>query len=790
MRHFKFITADSFDEAGAVLKEAAGKDCAIAGGTDLLGSLKDAILDDAPEALVSIEGIKDSSYIKEEEGCIRIGALTRLAEISDSELLREKLPAVAEAAHSVASPLIRNRATLGGNLCQDVRCWFYRYPHHGGGRLDCLRKGGSECFAIRGDNRYHSVFGGMKAGATPCSVECPAGTDIPGYMEKMRNGDIAAAAEILMQFNPLSMMTSRVCAHTCQTKCNRNSTDQSVSVHAVERALGDYILEHTDDFYSAPKQESGRKVAVAGAGPAGLTAAFYLRKAGHQVTVFDALEEPGGCLMYAIPAFRLPKHYVKEVVGALKKMGVLFRQGVKVGEEIKAEELEKNYDKIFYATGAWGRPVLGFDGEEFTEFGLQFLVDVNKWVMKKQHKEVLVVGGGNVSMDVAITAKRLGAHSVTLACLEERDEMPASVEEIARAEEEGIKIINGYGVKRAICDAGVLTGLELKKCTALRDETGRFNPSYDENDTMTLNSDSVLMAAGQKVDLSFIEEKYNLAVNRGLIKVETETQRTSRGNVFAGGDATTGPTTVIKAIRSGRNAAEAINTEFGIANPMKYSQSGFLKFADGCASMKTAAADIELSASERALDKEDSFSLSGVEAAKEANRCMNCGCYSVNASDLSPVMVALQATIVTNKKSFPAEDLFTTELKAYNKLDADELITEIVLPKLAGYKTHYEKFRMRDSIDFAMASMASVYKLANGIVEDLRIVLGAVAPVPVQAKEAERLLIGKKPTEALAKEAAELAAAGAAGIGHNDYKVKEIKTFVERLVLKMAEESK
>lgn len=785
MKHFNFISAQSFDEAASALTEREDS-ILIAGGTDLLGALKDAILMDPPKTLVSLEDIKDNRYIRDNGENFSIGALTTLSAMSDDAKLREELTAVAEAAHSVASPLIRNRGTLGGNLCQDVRCWFYRYPNHGGGRLECLRKGGNECYAIRGDNRYHSVFGGMKAGATPCSVECPAGTDIPAYMAKVRAKDMAGAARILMQYNPLPMMTSRVCAHTCQTKCNRASSDQSVSIHSVERVVGDYILEHAGDFFKAPSFESGKKIAIAGAGPAGLTAAYYLRQAGHDVTLFDAMEEPGGCLMYAIPAFRLPKKYVRAVVEELKRIGVKFRNNVRIGENITSEELEASFDKVFYATGAWGRPVLGFDGEEFTEFGLQFLVEVNLWVNKKERKEVLVVGGGNVSMDVAITAKRLGAASVTLACLEQRGEMPASAEEIARAEEEGVKIINGYGVKRALYDGGRLKGMVLKRCTALRDETGRFNPSYDEDDTLTLEADSALMAAGQRVDISFLKETYELAKNRGLIKVEDKTQKTSRPNIFAGGDVTTGPTTVIKAIRSGRNAAEAINAELGCIVPEKEGQSGFLHFAAGCAEMKEAVKDLQLSAAERALDREDSFTLSEDDGCREAGRCMNCGCYSVNASDLSTVMVALGAELVTNRRRIPAEDFFTTELKAYDLLEPGEIITEVVIPKKHGYVTHYEKFRLRDSIDFAMTSIAYAYKLdENGCIEDVSIVLGAVAPVPVRAKGAEKLLKGKTPTPELAKKAAEEAATGAEGIGHNNYKVQEIKAFVEKLVLSM-----
>ena len=787
MKHFKFETAASWNEASQALasREEKGRKAIIAGGTDLLGGMKDSIFMDYPAALISLGEIKNAAYIKDEGDSYRIGAMTKLVDIAENADLKEELAILPEAARSVASPLIRNRATIAGNLCQDVRCWFYRYPNHGGGRLECMRKGGCECFAIKGDNRYHSIYGGMKVAETPCQIECPACTDIPAYMARLRAGDVKGAAEILLQANPLPMMTSRVCAHTCQSKCNRCDTDQGVSIHAVERMVGDYILDHLDEYYKAPAKASGKTVGIVGAGPAGLTAAYYLRKAGHEVTVYDALDEPGGCLMYAIPNYRLPKHYVRTLTEAYKKMGVRFVCGAKLGEKVQISELEKQFDKLFIATGAWSRPVLGFDGEEFTEFGLQFLIDVNKWVNKKERKHVLVVGGGNVSMDVAITAKRLGAESVTMACLEQRWEMPASPEEIARAEEEGIKVMPGWGVSRALYEGKTLKGLELKRCTHVKDETGRFNPQYDENDKMSIEADSVLMAAGQKVDLSFIEKEYELAKNRNLIQIEKDTQQTSRPNVYAGGDATTGPKTVVLAIRSGRNAAEAINAAFGIKNPPKYGQEGFIHFADGCAKLNEAAKDHELSMSERSLDKEDSTTFSLEEAAKEASRCMNCGCYSVNASDLSPVMVALGATLKTTKKEIPAADFFCTKLKAYDNLEPDEIITEISVPKLSGYVTQYQKFRMRDSIDFAMTSMASAYKLEGGEIADVRIVLGGVAPVPIRATAVEELLKGQKPSDNLAKAAAELAVKDAAGIGHNEYKVDEVKAFVSRLVSSM-----
>jgi NADPH-dependent glutamate synthase beta subunit-like oxidoreductase len=783
MKHFEYAHAESFADCASALKESKkGKTVVMAGGTDLLGILKEEILEDYPEMIVSLKGIEEGRYIKTENGSMEIGTLTRLSEIASSEAVKKHAPILAEAAYSVATPIIRNVATIGGNICQDVRCWFYRYPHQIGNRFDCMRKGGDECYAIRGDNRYHSIYGGMKTHFTPCTIECPAGTDIPSYMEKLRSGDIRAAASIIMEVNPIPMLTSRICAHTCQEKCNRENTDESVAIHSVERRVGDYILENTDYFYAPPEKETGKKIALVGAGPAGLAAAYYLRKAGHDVTVIDSQEEPGGCLTYAIPPYRLPKHYVKKLVEAYTKMGVKFKTNTTLGKDITAEHLEKNNDKVFLATGAWQRPILGFDGEEFTEFGLQFLVEVNRWINKKQRDNVLVVGGGNVAMDVAVTAKRLGAKSVTLACLEQAREMPASAEEVARAVEEGVVIKNGYGVSRLLYDGDRIQGMELVTCVSVFDENGRFSPKYDQNAKITIEADSVLMAAGQKVDLSFIEEKYNLALNRGLIKVEGETQKTSRSGVFAGGDATTGPSTVVKAIRAGRNAAESINKELGYSNLRHYSKKGFLTFDVEGAKNEVAVRDGELPASQRALDKEDSVTISESECEREASRCMNCGCYSVNASDISPVLIALDAEIITTKKTIKAADFFTTELSTTDMMDQDELVTAIRFKIPDGYAMSYDKFRVRKAIDFAIVSLASLYKLENGVIKDVRVVLGGVAPIPMRRSDVESILTGEKPSPQLAERAAEAAVADAMPMKDNVYKTQEVKALIKHMV--------
>lgn len=790
MKNFTHTRAASFDQASELLKDST-KSVVIAGGTDLLGQLKDDILTAYPERVVDLKSIPNADGIKAEGQTLTIGALAKLIDIIESEVVKEKAPILVEAAKSVATPLIRNMGTIGGNICQDVRCWFYRYPHEAGGRLVCSRKGGDNCYALQGDNRYHSIFGGMKAHRSPCAGECPAGTDIPAYMEQIRKGNTAGAAQIIMEVNPMPALTSRVCAHFCQDGCNRGCQDEDVAIGNVERYVGDYILENSDLYFKAPATSTGKSIAIIGAGPSGLSAAYYLRRAGNEVTIYDTKKEAGGMLTYAIPAYRLPKDIVRKFVSSLEKMGITIITSTTIGEDIQVSKIEEKYDSVFYATGAWKRPVIGIAGEELTEFGLDFLIQVNEWMKGKVGSEVLVTGGGNVAMDVAITAKRLGAKKVTMACLECESDMPASREEIERAKEEGVIIMPSWGLSKVIEENGVLKGMELKRCTAIRDEKGAFSPQYDLCETQVVNAENILMAVGQQVDLSFLDEKYQVQLNqRGLIDVSEETQMTSREGVFAGGDATTGPATVIKGIANGHKAANGMNKYLGvvedhICRSMISEDQGFITFDPAGLKVKTAAKLKEIPAEQRSIDKEDAFSLAVEEALKESSRCMNCGCYAVNPSDISPTLIALEANIVTNLRTVKAADFFCGKLKVEDALLKGEIVTKIEIPIVEGATMHYDKFRLRDSVDFAIVSLSSLFSIENGKFTGAKLVMGGVAPVPVRAAKVEGYLIGQEATEEVAEKAAELAVENAIIMEKNEYKVLELKALVKNAVLRM-----
>lgn len=785
MKYFEHIDAQTVPEAVELLQGAEGKARLIAGGTDLLGTLKRELLPEYPEKLVNLKTIDGLDYIKAEADGVAIGAAANLTAISKHPLIMEKYPALAEAARSVATPLVRNLATIGGNLCQEVRCWYYRYPHTVGGRVECARKGGELCNAMTGDNRYHSIFGGCKVHASACTLGCPAGTDIPGYTERLRAGDMDGAADILMEVNPFPAITSRVCGHFCQEQCNRNQYDEGVNIGSLERYVGDYVLEHPERFYAPPAEESGKRIAVIGSGPAGLTAAFFLRQAGHQVRVFDKMAEAGGLLRYAIPNYRLPKEIVRCTIQAFERMGVEFVLNTEVGRDVQLKELIDGYDSVFLNTGAWKRPLIGLEGEELTAFGLDFLIEVNDWLKDKIDKDVIVVGGGNVAVDVAITAKRMGAAHVKMACLESLAEMPASKEELNRAVEEGIEILPSWGAARVLRDKERITGLQLKRCTRVFDADGRFSPAYDEKETMDIAGSSILMAVGQTTDLSFLDEKMQLEVNRGLIAVNAETNETSIPKVFAVGDVVTGPKTVVSALAGGKQAALAVERFLTGKTPEpKPQRRTALRFDPACQQHSEAIRLSERPKDERTLHAEDSFSASREQVAAEAARCFNCGCVAVNPSDIATVLVAMDAVVKTSKREISAEEMFSGAYGSY--VDQDEIVLEIRVPAGSGV-VFYDKFRVRESHDFAVVSVAAAYQTKGGRIESARIVLGAVAPSPIRAAAAEEYLVGKTVSPAVAAEAAGLALADAIPLAGSAYKVQIAKSMVERSVCKAVE---
>jgi len=794
MKPFTHRNARSITEATRLLAAHKGKAKVNAGGTDLLCAMREGCLPRYPETVINIKTINGLDYIKKNRSELRIGALTRLADIAASPEVKEEYGLLAEAIHSVASPHIRNMATLGGNLAQDVRCWYYRYPRQIGGPIVCLRKGGKICSALAGDNRYHSLFGAARLNEYPCSSHCPAHTDIPSHLNEVRKGDLAGAARILMSYNRIPAVTGRVCPAFCEPECNRNQFDQSVAINSIERGIGDYILEKADEFYVPSKKESGRKVAIIGSGPAGLTAAFYLRTAGHEVTVYEKLHEAGGMLRYSIPPFRLPKEVVRKQIKALEGMGITFKVGIDVGKDIPMDDLLGRFDAVFLAGGMWRSLKLGVPGENArgVHHALDYLSRINSGDKMHLGQTVIVIGGGSVAIDVARTARRSGAEEVHLVCLEcrdltSKDRMLALDREILEAEEEeGVTIHSSFGVKEIVTKDGKAIGLETMTCLSVREPDGSFNPQYDTTCmARRLRADSIIVAIGQGVDQSLPGAGFTRTAG-GTISVDPQNSASAVKRVFAGGDIVAGTSTVIQAIASARQAVYGIEALFGADRTVDVKEEMDADFTESSFRDIPRVRVHEAPVSERVntIDVEDIPGLAPSHIEREASRCFNCGCLAVGPSDIAMALVTLDARIITSKRNLPARMFFNASATTSTVLDADELIKEVRIPRaLAGAVQRYEKFTLRKPIDFAIVSVASVMAVHKGVCADARIVLGAVAPEPLRARAVEEFLKGRHLDEDTAGEAGELAVKGALPLSNNAYKLEIVKALVRRAIV-------
>jgi NADPH-dependent glutamate synthase beta subunit-like oxidoreductase/CO/xanthine dehydrogenase FAD-binding subunit len=790
MKSFNHIDAKTVNEAVELLKSKQGCAKLIAGGTDLLSTLKDKILPAYPETVINIKPIPNLDQISEDGGGLKIGALAKLEAIAHSSLIKEKYQLLAEAAESVATPQVRRMGTIGGNLCQDVRCWYYRYPHSVGGRIFCYLKGGKGCYALTRENQYHSIFGGWRDAPTPCTTACPGGIDIPSYVSQIREGDIHQAARTLLRNNPLPSITGRVCPHFCEQECNRGDFDEPVSIRNIERFIGDYILENASKIIQAPGTDSGKKVAIIGSGPAGLSAAYYLRMSGHNVTVFERMKEAGGMLTYVIPPYRLPKDIVRQVVKAVENTGVEFKCNVDVGKDVTLDKLKKDFDSVFIANGVWNPLSIGLEGEESTRFGLEFLTNINLGDRKLPGKKILVIGGGNAAIDVAVSALRLGAEEATMACLESPEEMPALPWEIEQALEQGVKVMNCWGPHRVLKADGKVKGMELVRCTSVFDKQGCFAPTYDSTVKDTVEADQIMMAVGYVADLNFIQPGSYLNIEGGLIKADPETQTTSIPGVFAGGAVTHGPATVIEAIAAGRRAATAMDIYLKGAGESakdidKKTIEPFLKFNSDYLKKTSRVEMPKRPVTERSIDIEDALGLSSGEIAEEANRCFNCGCVSVHPSDMGVVLVALGAQVKIagpeGTRTIPIENFFDS---LRNTLKEDEIVIEIQVPQPSdGARQTFLKFRLRESVDFPIVSVASIITIDGGVCRDARIALGAVAPAPIRATMVEQAIKGKAINAATAESASKAAITGVIPLAMNAYKIEIIKTLVKRAIL-------
>lgn len=403
----------------------------------------------------------------------------------------------------------------------------------------------------------------VDTGTSPCKAECPAHIGIQGYIQKAAQGKYREALELIKKENPFPAVCGRICPRKCESACTRGDVDDAIAIDEIKKFIAEQDLNLKHRFVPELKHHYGNKIAVIGAGPAGLSCAYYLAVDGYKVTVFEKQTALGGMLTLGIPSFRLEKNVVNAEIDILKELGVEFKTGVEVGKDVTLADLRaKGFQAFYLAIGAQAGRKLGIEGEEAEGVvtGVDFLRSVNLGEKVELKGVVIVIGGGNVAIDVARTAARVGAAKVDMFCLESREEMPALDEEIEEAEAEDIVVNNSWGPKRIVTEKGRVVGVEFKKCVSVFDENKRFNPKYDESQTKLVEADAVLLSVGQAMawgDL-LAGSKIELKPNK-TVAADPATFQTGERDVFAGGDAMTGPKFAIDAIAAGKEAAISIH---------------------------------------------------------------------------------------------------------------------------------------------------------------------------------------------------------------------------------------
>jgi NADPH-dependent glutamate synthase beta subunit-like oxidoreductase len=392
------------------------------------------------------------------------------------------------------------------------------------------------------------ILDNLRLKLAPCRQACPLGVNCQGYVQLILRGEDQAGLEMVERELPFPGILGRLCSAQCENNCQRKTeTGSAVAIRALKRYLSDAAKG------AAPKlpdkaPASGKRCAVVGSGPAGMLAAWDLLVKGHEVTVLDSEEEPGGMLRWAIPAFRLPQGVLSAEWGKLNTLGASFEGNKALGRDYQIEDLSKDYDAVVVAVGCPQAKRLGIEGEyaKGVHHALGFLKEARAGAAQELSGALVVIGGGEVALDAAQTALRLGADKVTVVSLEDRQGMLATPEAIALAESEGVILDGSWGPIRILTKNGAVSGLDLQRCLAVLDNEGNFAPSFDDCQFKTMEADAVIVAIGQERDAG-------LAVGQA----DPRTLQGPLENVFQAGDAVSGPSTIVEAMASGRCAAES-----------------------------------------------------------------------------------------------------------------------------------------------------------------------------------------------------------------------------------------
>ena len=524
---------------------------------------------------------------------------------------------------------------LGQKLC--TKNGPVQYPRK---ELPDKIKWGPEKWDI--DYRDKNRINCYDTGTAPCKTACPAHIAVQGYLKMAAQGRYRDALALIKKENPFPAVCGRVCNRRCEDACTRGTVDQAVAIDAVKKFIAQQDLNAQTRYVPPivpPSNRGGfdQKIAVIGAGPAGLSCAYYLAEKGYRSTVFEKNEKPGGMLVYGIPSYKLEKDVVAAEVDVLRQMGVEIRCGVEVGRDVTLDELRKQgYQAFYVAIGCQGGRRAGVPGEEAA--GVMTAVEFLHNVCADEHLRVqgraVVIGGGNVAIDVARSSLRCGAQQVEMYCLEQQNAMPASAEEVSEALEEGVLLNCGWGPKEILTDGGKVVGVVFKRCVSVLDEAGRFAPVYNEEETMTVPCENVFLSIGQSIEWGELLQGSRVELaGGGRAKADALTYQTAEPDVFVGGDVYTGPKFAIDAIAAGKEGAVSIhrfvqpNTSLTIGRNRRdfkeLNKADVVLESYDTSSRQEAGMDASIDAARSFRDAHKT--LTEEQVRKETARCLGCG---------------------------------------------------------------------------------------------------------------------------------------------------------------------
>lgn len=494
------------------------------------------------------------------------------------------------------------------------------------------------------DYRDKNRINCYQTGTAPCKVACPAHIAVEGYIKMVKEGRFRDALALIKKDNPFPAICGRVCNKRCEAACTRGKIDEAVAIDDIKKFVAELDLQSNTRYIPdiVIPSNMGRwkeKIAIIGAGPAGLSCAYYLATKGYYPVVFEKNEKPGGMLTYGIPSYKLEKDVIDAEIEILKELGVTIKCGVEVGKDVTIASLREEGFKAFYiAIGCQGGKLPGIPGEDAkgTSVAVKFLHDATVDKSTILNGNVVVVGGGNVAIDCARTAKRFKANKVSVFSLEDRNHMPATNQEILETLDEGIEINNGYGPKEIIKDEnGCVKQIVFKKCLSVNDPvTHKFNPVYDENDTVTIDATHVIFAIGQTINWGNLLEGTKVAFQHGNYPVADKlTYQTNEPDIFVGGDVYTGPKFAIDAIEAGKCAAESLHrfVQPGTSLTIGRNRRDFIELnkddlvIDGYDNQGRNEPGMDETIDYRNSFKDAHKTFTKEQAMSEANRCLCCG---------------------------------------------------------------------------------------------------------------------------------------------------------------------